>query len=67
MIVLREKTACKYTTDKIIAKNAIKVWREKKYSILSNQKTSITSYKTTNYAPNQQQQEIAKQKNQLEL
>ena len=52
MIVLREKTACKYTTDKIIAKNAIKVWREKKYSILSNQKTSITSYKTTNYAPN---------------
>ena len=30
-------------------------------------KTSIISYKTTNYARNWQQQEIAKQKNQLEL
>ena len=36
MVVLRDKTACKHTTDKIIAKNAIKEWREKKYSILSN-------------------------------
>ncbi len=36
MIVLCEKTACKHTTDKIIAENAIKVWEQKKYSILSD-------------------------------
>ena len=36
MVVLRDETTSKHTTDKIIAKNAIKVWREKKYSILSD-------------------------------
>ena len=31
MVVPRDETAYKYATDKINAKNTIKVWREKKY------------------------------------